>query len=84
MKRTNRGFRIFSEFKDTYGSVVRVQESSTASAFRCWVFCDNDPRSFKDPSPHLSPRQARLLAAALVKFADWAAPKKKKKKGGAS
>lgn len=83
MKRTNRGLRIFSTFKDTYGSVVSVQESSAASAFRCWVFCNNDTGSFKDPSPHLSPRQARQLAAALVKFADCVDPKKKKK-GGAS
>ncbi len=79
-KKTHRGFSIYKEFKDTYGSTIRVQESSSVSR-ACWVFVTN--RDGKDVvdcigardnrqsvSPHLSPAQARLLAKALLKFAD--------------
>lgn len=38
MKRTSRGFDIYTEFIDTYGARVRVQESSSAAGRRCWVF----------------------------------------------
>lgn len=76
VKKTNRGFNIYTEFTDTYGNEVRVQESSAACARRCWIFSNRDgkdahihlgePQAF---SPHLSPEQARRLAKALLKFA---------------
>lgn len=78
MKRTPRGFKIYSEFKDTYGNQIRVQESSSACAGRIWIFT-----SFSDgkevhyhctghvsASPHLSKAQARRLAKTLLRFAD--------------
>lgn len=74
MKKTDRGFRIFSEFKDTYDAKVRVIESSLATAPRVWIFCDKpylkpDGESEVEDSPlHLSPHQARLLISALNKW----------------
>ena len=69
MKKTSRGFNIYTEFRDTYKSEVRVQESSSACAPRVWIFCESAPGN-KDMSPHLSPAQARRVAKALLKFAD--------------
>lgn len=37
MKRTARGFAIYTEFTDTYGAEVSVYESSAAGVRRCWV-----------------------------------------------
>ncbi len=80
MKKTERGFKIYSEFKDTYRNTIRVQESSSAEGARCWVFAyypdgsmfSINPNSGEcfTASPHLSPGQARRLAKALLKFAD--------------
>ncbi len=71
MRRAPNGLRVFSEFKDAYGSKITVKESSAWPSPRCWVFCENDPQQFKDPAPHLSPAQARRLAKALLKFSEW-------------
>lgn len=38
MKRTSRGFAIFTEFTDTKGAEVRVQASSYATGRRVWIF----------------------------------------------
>ena len=38
MKRTSRGFAVFTQFTDTRGADVRVQASSEAGVRRCWVF----------------------------------------------
>ena len=63
MRKTNRGFAIYSEFKDTYGSTVRVQMSSNVLK-RCWIFVDE-----KDYGAiHLSEAQAKRLIKALEKF----------------
>lgn len=80
MKKTKRGFGIYSEFKDTYGNTVRVQESSSAMKHCCWVFTSNrngedgifDQATGKyiSATPHLTKAQARRLANALLKFAD--------------
>lgn len=37
MKRTSRGFDLYTEFTDTYGATVSVRESSAAGVRRCWV-----------------------------------------------
>lgn len=78
MKRTNRGFKIYSEFKDTYGNKITVQESSSACAARVWVFTENskgDDCSFDtatgmyiSAAPHLSVSNAKRLVKALTKF----------------
>lgn len=82
MKRTNRGFAVYTEFTDTYGSRVRVQQSSSACAPRVWVFCKKERKDEDgvltdtgvDWSPHLSPAQARKVAKALLTFSDAAQP----------
>lgn len=72
MRKTNRGFKIYSEFTDTYQSKVRVQESSSVLK-RCWIFVENDgkhPRSnlVTDGAIHLNTRQAKWIINALEKF----------------
>lgn len=70
MKRTPGGRRIFGEIMDDDGHEVSVVESSARdSGPRCWIFGGN---------PHLTPAQARRVANALLKFADWAQPRKAK------
>lgn len=73
--KTDRGFVIYDEFKDRYGSEITVQESSIAFEACVWIFCKN-PR-YKDNegqgSPHLSPTDAKRLIVALQKFVDDAA-----------
>ncbi len=79
-KTTSRGFRIYGEFKDSYHSTVRIQESSAAGALRVWIFCKNHrgedavtcvgaPGSVSAVSPHLTRAQARRVAKALLEFA---------------
>jgi hypothetical protein len=71
MKKTNRGFRIYSEFKDTYGADVRVQMSSNVLK-RCWIFVkggmQKEYADKNDGSLHLSEAQAKRLITALQKF----------------
>lgn len=79
MKRTPRGFIVFSEFTDSYGSRIRVQESSSAEERAVWIFCHNNECGRADPlasvlggekdfTPHLNVAQARRLRNALDKF----------------
>jgi hypothetical protein len=37
MKRTERGFAIYTEFKDEYGKNIRVQASSLATKRCVWI-----------------------------------------------
>jgi len=77
MKKTARGFNIYSGIKDSYGQEVRVQQSSNAEIEACWIFCHKDgkdahihldkPQAY---SPHLTKAQARKVATALLKFAN--------------
>lgn len=72
MKKTNRGFPIYSEFTDTYKSKVRVQMSSSVLK-RCWIFVENDGENPEsnlktDGAIHLNERQAKLIIAGLQKF----------------
>ena len=39
-KKTKRGFRIYSDFKDFDGERVRVQESSLATKRAVWIFAE--------------------------------------------
>ena len=78
MKRTPRGFALYTDFTDTEGYRVRVQKSSLATAARVWIFCnDKDGNdgvvhlgTWQSYSPHLSKAQARRVAKALLRFAD--------------
>lgn len=79
MRRTQRGFAIFGEFKDSHGNAVRVQESSAADGRMAWVFCHAPDGTeathhvsghLVSISPHLTRAQARKLIAALTRFVD--------------
>lgn len=73
MRKTSRGFRIYSEFTDLYGTRIKVQESSLATKKAVWIFRSNpndgQPVAGSDkPScmdPHLSVAQAKRLIRAL-------------------
>ena len=54
---TPRGFAIYGELADKYGSKVRVQKSSLATDDYVWIFASHE-------RPKLSPDQVELLAAA--------------------
>ena len=81
MKKTGRGFTIYSEIKDAFGQTITVQESSNAEKHCVWIFaknrfgdevvdCVGAKYNFSAVSPHLTKSQARKLAKALLKFAD--------------
>lgn len=66
---TGRGFTIYDEFTDTYGSQIRVQESSAAPGPRCWIFTaaaeDGDTVT---AAAHLDVTQAERVRDALDAF----------------
>ena len=75
-KRTSRGFRIYSDFRDSYGNRVRIQQSSAACMDAVWIFCDGesdgkmlpgDTKPFKS-APHLTVAQAKRVIRALERF----------------
>lgn len=68
MKHTCRGFRIYSEFLDSYKSEVRIQESSSAEGRYCWIFTKKAGEGDIDWAPHLSVYQAKRVVKALEKF----------------
>ncbi len=77
MKRTNRGFSIYTEFKDANGHDVRVQKSSWAEKDAVWIFCHKNDEDCilhlgkrQAYSPHLTKAQARRVIKALQKFVD--------------
>lgn len=55
---TPRGFRIYTEFVDTYGKKVDVLESSLATEWRVWIHAE-------DGSAHLNAEQAEQVRDAL-------------------
>ena len=65
---TERGFTIYDQFTDTYGSDVRVQESSAATAAKVWIFCNKHGFPDQGTSPHLNVPQAVRLRDALDAF----------------
>lgn len=54
---TPRGFTVYDEFTDSYGSKVRVQQSSSATERRVWIFAEH-------AGTHLRDGQRERLAAA--------------------
>jgi hypothetical protein len=64
-KLTSRGFTIYGEFVDCYGSEITVQESSITGDPCCWVYCY---RENKDFTPHLTVPQAKQLIQLLEDF----------------
>ena len=79
MKRTARGFALYAQITDESGAVVRVQQSSEVGKRRVWLFADLDGNGRQpdhhlgrcNPSmPYLTPSQARIIAKALLRFAD--------------
>jgi hypothetical protein len=65
---TERGFTIYDQFTDTYGSKVRVQESSIATEPRCWIFTDAASSMAATTVPHLNVEQAKRVRDALDAF----------------
>jgi hypothetical protein len=55
---TPRGFNVYAEFTDTYGSDIRVQQSSNAERDAVWIFA-NHPDGHEIP-----PRFKQRLASA--------------------
>lgn len=76
-KKTQRGFPIYCEFKDTYGGTVRLQMSSAVEK-RLWVFYDHPENGkmgvagYGDKpviiAPHLDEHQARQVMLGLKEF----------------
>lgn len=72
MKKDCRGFTTFTEFKCSYGTNVRVKESSAASSGpHIWLFLEQDNRVLTRPTlgtaaAHLTLAQAKRLAKSLL------------------
>lgn len=63
-----RGFRIYTEFKDKYGSDVTVKMASNVNK-RCWIFATQDTPQFKtDGAINLDNQQVKRLIKALERF----------------
>lgn len=76
MKRTERGFAIYTEFKEERGVGLRVLASSIATRRRVWIYLDATKSTYDlarlEPhhiGAHLSPAEARRVAKALLAFA---------------
>ena len=65
---TSRGFEFFADFRDRYGSRVRVQRSSLATEECVWIFADDNQQGIAEPSPHLTVVQAEAVRDALDAF----------------
>ncbi len=68
---TGRGFEFYANFRDRYGSRVRVQQSSLATEPCVWIFADDNDQ-IPEPSPHLTADMARTVIEALEDFIKWA------------
>lgn len=69
---TERGFSEYGGTTDTNGCEVRVQESSIVGEACAWIHTEDVRNVYRgsEPHPHLNAKQARELAAALLRFAD--------------
>lgn len=68
-KETGRGFGIYAEVTDRYGSRVRVQQSSLAFEDCVWIFADENPDpNYEHPHPHLTVEQAKAVRDGLDQF----------------
>jgi hypothetical protein len=63
-----RGFTTYDKFTDTYGSSVRVHQSSAAAGPHCWIFCTAGHPADQATAPHLDVAQARRVRHALGAF----------------
>lgn len=72
MKRTQRGFGIYTQFKDLYGKDVRVQASSLASKRAVWIFPEVETACTGEhiAGAHLSVALAKRIINALQRFVD--------------
>jgi len=68
MKRTERGFAIYGEFKDSYDASIRIIESSADPLIYCWVYIDGGGITNNDGATHLTVAQAQKLIKALEAF----------------
>lgn len=60
---TPRGFAVWAQVTDLYGSTVRVQSSSLATEPAVWIFAEQEG----DPHPpHLSVGDATVVRDALT------------------
>jgi hypothetical protein len=75
-RRNSRGFVEYGTVICTYGSEVRIAESSACAPPHCWIFQKQkfDPRSLRDDrysgGSHLSVAQTRKVIALLQAFVD--------------
>lgn len=67
MKKTARGFNIYGECKDSKGSTITIQESSSTQR-AVWIFCENPNPNYLNSEPHLTPAQAKRIVKYLNKF----------------
>lgn len=73
MTKTPRGFTIYSQFKDSDGQAVSIQESSSATQRHVWIFCttrDDDGLPKVCLGPHLTVSQAKRVIKALQRFVE--------------
>lgn len=66
MSAGGRGLRVYTEFYDSAGNQVRVQQSSSAVEPKVWIFCSPSPDFIE--SPHLTVDDAKMVRAALDRF----------------
>lgn len=67
-RENERGFSVYAEYTDTYGSTIRVQESSHIDP-RVWIFVEcNSPEWLKrgEGALHLDEEGVDRLIAALL------------------
>ena len=71
MKRTSRGFAIYTEFKDEHGCNIRVQASSLATKRCVWI--QNEVTEHMGQhlgNAHLTVAMAKKIIKALQEFVD--------------
>jgi len=71
LKRTQRGFAIYAEFKDEYGKNIRIQASSLATKRCVWI--QNEVTEHMGEhlaNAHLTVPMARRVIKALQAFVD--------------
>ena len=71
MRKTERGYSIYTEFKDRYGRNVRVQKSSLATEDCVWIFPEiHEHMGTHLAGAHLTKRMAKRVIKALQTFVD--------------
>lgn len=72
MKRTARGFAIYTEFKDLYGKNICVVASSLATKRCVWIQNEVSPEHMGErlANAHLTVAMAKRVIKALQAFVD--------------